>query len=119
MPSIKLTIDCELDGVRVPGYPLSRRIAIDESAQFSAARATGGGYVSIPTADLASIKALVLTSDQALTLRFDAQSDAGIELNAGGILAIIDATIDAGASTNATASNTSGSDAQLEGIAAG
>ncbi|MFA5234448.1 MAG: hypothetical protein WC390_08630 [Sulfurimonas sp.] len=119
MSAIKITIDCELDGQRLPGYPLSRRIAVDESTQFSAARTTGGGYVSIPISDLAALKALILTADQAITLRLDAQSDAGIELNAGGILAIIDATIDAGASTNATVSNASGSDVQLEGVAAG
>jgi hypothetical protein len=117
--TIKISIDCEIDGVRVPGYPLSRRISVDETQQFSVVRATAGGYVATPTSDLASLKALILNSDQAVTLRLDGQSDAGIELNAGGIIAIIDATIDAGASTNATVSNASGSDAQVEGIAAG
>lgn len=119
MPNIKITIDCEIDGRRVPGYPLSRRVETDETQQFDVTRATGGGYVATPTSDLASLKALILRSDVAVTLRLDGQSDAGIELNAGGIIAIIDCTINAGASTNATVSNASGGDAQIEGIAAG
>lgn len=119
MSSIKISIDCEIDGKRLPGYPLTRRVEVTETQQFDTTRATGGGYVSTPTSDLASLKALILRSDQAVTVRLDAQSDAGIELNAGGILALIDCTIDAGASTNATVSNASGSDAQIEGVAAG
>jgi predicted methyltransferase len=119
MPTLKLTIDCEIDGKRASGFPLSRRAEVDEIQQFNVTRATGGGYVATPTSDLASLKALVIHPDQAVTIRLDAQSDAGLELNAGGVLAIIDCTIDAGASTNATISNASGSDAQIEGVAAG
>ena len=119
MPSLKVTIDCELDGERLSGFPLSKRISVTEVQQFDVTRATGGGYVATPTSDLASLKALILKASQAITIRLDAQSDAGIELAAGGILAIIDATIDAGAATNATVSNASGSDAQVEGVAVG
>lgn len=119
MPSIKITIDVEIDGHRVPGFPLARRTEVTEVQQFNVTRADSGGYVATPTTEIPSLKALILHTDEAVTVRLDGQSDAGIELNAGGILAILDTTIDAGASTNATISNTSGNDAQIEGIAAG
>ena len=119
MPSIKILIDCEIDGVRANGFPLARRIEVTEIQQFDVTRSTGGGYVATPTSDLASISAFILHPDQAVTLRLNAQSDAGIDINAGGIIAIIDAAIDSGAATNATVSNASGSDARIEGIAAG
>ena len=119
MPSVKITIDVEIDGHRAPGFPLSRRVEVTEVQEFDVTRATGGGYVATPTTEIAAMKALILHTDEAVTVRLNAQSDTGIDLNAGGILAIIDTALDSGASTNATVSNSSGSDAQIEGIAAG
>lgn len=118
VPNIKVTIDVELDGKRISGYPFSRRIEITEQQAFEYLEVTGGGYVSIPSSALATLSTLVLKTDKALTLRLQNQSDAGLVINAGGIIALVDVALTSGASTNATLSNASGSDATIEGIAA-
>ncbi len=78
-------------------------------------------FSALPTAQIASIQALILRAlEQPITLRLDGQSDAGIVINAGGIIVIIDATIDAGATTNATVNNPDATeDSQLKGLAGG
>lgn len=119
MATIKVIVDVELDGKRLPGFPWIRRKEVNEAQQFDATRATGGGYVALPTAEMATLQVLLVRADQAVTVRLDNQSDAGIELAAGGILIVADATIDAGAALNALLSNASGSDAQVEGLAGG
>lgn len=119
MSSIKITVDVEVDGKRVGNFPFSRRIQITEEQAFQYISSTGGGYDSIPSSEIAVIKALVLRPDQAVTLRTQNQSDAGILVNAGGIIALVDVVLNSGASTNATIDNSSGSDAQIEGVVAG
>ena len=105
---------------RLSGFdPIVRRITCDESQGFTYEKATGGGYVAVPSNQLDTIQALLLTADQALTVRLDGQTDAGIVLGAGGLLLIVNATIDAAAATNVTIDNSSGSTANVKGLAAG
>jgi hypothetical protein len=119
MPSLKVTLNIEEDGVKVKGFPITEVVSVDESQMFDATRATGGGFVALPTGELDSISVLFVRSDVAATLRLDGQSDAGIVLAAGGYALVVGGTIDAGAATNATFSNASGGDAQVKGIAGG
>ena len=84
---------------------------VDEFQSFAYEKATGGGYETLPTTQIATLQALALVADQAVTLRLDGQSDAGIVLSAGGLLLVLDATIDASATTNVTLDNSSGSTA--------
>ena len=70
-----------------------------------------------PTTQIATLQALALVADQALTVRLDGQSDAGIVLSAGGLLLLLDITADASSTTNATLDNSSGSTAVVnEGV---
>lgn len=121
MKTLEITISAKLNGVELQslGFPVRRRLEVDEAQAFDVTRASGGGYVALPTAEMGEIQALLVRTDRAATLRLDAQSDAGIVINAGGLVVLVDVDIDAGASTNATLDNSSGSDVQVKGLAAG
>jgi len=124
MSSLKVTIDVELDGVKVQGFPFTRRLSVDEVQHFDYDEAADNNtttYSALPTAQVAAIQALVLRAlEQPITLRLDGQTDAGLVINAGGIVVIVDATIDAGASTNATVNNPDATAvSRLKGFAGG
>jgi len=124
MPSIKLSVNLEIDGVTVTGFPLIRRLSVDEIQHFDYEEGADNDtttFSALPTAQIAAIQALLLRPlEQPITLRLDAQSDAGIIINAGGLIIIMDATIDAGATTNATVNNPDASAlSRLKGFAGG
>jgi hypothetical protein len=120
MSSIKVTINIELDAITLPGYPVIRRLEVDENQQFKYEKTSGGGFSALPLDQLGEIQALLLESDQQITLRLDGQSDAGIVLNPGGLIFLMDVDIDAGAgASNASVENASGSTANIKGIGAG
>ena len=116
---LDITISFKKNGYEIAGFPYHKRLLADETQQFSYEKATGGGHETLPITQIGSVSVLVLTADQALTLRLDGQSDAGIVLSAGGVVLVVDATIDAGSSTNATIDNSSGSTALVKGLGAG
>lgn len=116
---LDVTVIVKRNGREVAGFPYQKRMVVDELQSFSYEKATGGGYETLPTTQIATVQALVVTADQALTLRLDGQSDAGIVLSAGGLLVVLDATIDASSTTNATLDNSSGSTAVITGLGAG
>ena len=116
---LDVTVIIKRNGRDITGFPYQKRMMVDELQSFAYEKATGGGHETLPTTQIATLQALVVTADQALTLRLDGQSDAGIVLSAGGLLLILDATIDAGVSTNATLDNSSGTTAIVTGLGAG
>lgn len=110
------------NGQAVPEFnPLIRRVSCDESQPFTyeAASTMVETFVTLPATQLDTIQVLLVTADKAVTLRLDGQTDAGIPLNAGGVVLILNTGIDAGASTNATLDNQSGDTALVKGLAAG
>lgn len=116
--SLKVTIWIEKDGVLL--HRLARRLTVTDAVEAQYTKATGGGYVTLPTAELAELQVLLIESlDQQTTVRLDAQSDAGIVLNAGGFVLVVDGDIDAAAATNAKIDNSSGNDATIHMIAGG
>lgn len=119
MPTLEAVVILKQDGQILPGYPISRKVTVDETQQFAVESATGGGYVTLPITSLDQVNALVLQPTQQVTVRFSAQSDQGLILNAGALLVIIDSAIAAAAATNVTANNGSGSTAVLSGLAGG
>ena len=124
MPSVKFTVNVEVDGVTVEGFPFIRRISTDEIQHFNYEEAADNDsttYSTLPIDLIASVQALVLRPlEQPITLRLDGQTDAGLIINEGGFIVIIDATIDAGASTNATVNNPDATAlSRLKGFAAG
>ena len=120
MPTVEIVVSAKVDGQYVPGFPLTKRIECDEAQTFDYEKATGGGYAALPTGELAEIQVLIVRPmSQQVTLRLDAQSDAGIIVNAGGFAILCDVDIDAGAATNATIDNSSSSTTSVRGVAAG
>lgn len=115
-----ITLTIKKNGLALSDYnPLVRRITCDESQPFSYEKAATGGFVALPASQLDIINLLLLLPDQQVTLRLDAQTDAGLVLNAGGLLLIVNGVLDAGASTNATVDNSSGATTTLKGLASG
>ena len=122
MSTLTATITLKRDGVELPGFPVTRTISYDEAQIFAYDKADDGNsttFSTLPTTQIDAIKGLYITANQAVTLRLDAQSDAGVALDAGGVLLVLNGTIDAGASTNATLNNNSGSTALVKGVAVG
>lgn len=116
--SLKVTVSVERDGVEVKRLVRHLTVADVQSADYT--KATGGGYVTLPTGELAALQVLVVESvDQLTTHRLQAQSDAGIVLNPGGFLVIVDGALNSAAATNAKVDNSSGSDALLRVLAGG
>lgn len=123
MPSLKATILLELDGVPLPGSPFVRRVEVGEAVPSQQVKAgtADSSYSQLSPDQIASLRAFFCTTDAAVKLRLDGQSDAGIELGPNGLVLIMDATLDAGAATNATVNNAAATDteAKLVTVAAG
>jgi hypothetical protein len=124
MASLKVSVQVELDGVPAtwlgPNGRLVRRYEVDESQAFSYEKVDDNGtHATVPCAEIVSVQHLLVVPAAAMTFRLDGQSDAGITVGANGLLLVLGATIDAGASTNVTVSNDSGATAILKGIVAG
>jgi len=123
MPVLKVSLNVELDGQPVLGFPVIRRAVVDEVQQYEYEQAAHGDAVTfsaVPADQIAAIQLLILRPDQQVTLRLDGQTDAGIVLDADSILLILGATIDAGAgSSNAKLNNNSGATAVIRGLAGG
>lgn len=117
--NLEINITIKRDGKLLAGYPLYRRVQVDEIQAFSTEQVSGGGYIALPTSLLDTLQALVLSPSRQVSVRFNNQSDAGVLVNAGGLLILLDATVASGAATNATISNASGATALLEGFAGG
>ena len=120
--NLKVTVSVELDGNAVAGFPVTRRISLAETYQFAYEHTDDGDtttFTTIPDSKVAETQALVLLSDQAVTVRLDGQTDAGLTLNANGLLLFIDTDVDAGAGSNIVLNNNSGSTANIVGVGGG
>lgn len=120
MATVEVEVRVAVDGLPVAGFPVVRRLTVGEVQAFDYAKADDNGtFATLPVDQIASLKALVVRPAAVMTVRLDAQTDAGIVLDADGLLVILGATIDASATTNAKISNDSGATAQVRGLAAG
>lgn len=120
---LRLVVQLEQDGQPLAGFPITRRLQVDETAVFAIEKdGTGDAtYSALPTSALDAINFFVLQTDKAVVLRLDGQSDAGLMLNPGAVVLVCDAQIDFGANTNATVNNSAaaGTIAALRGLAGG
>lgn len=127
MPTYELSITLRAGGAVVPGFPILRRVEVDEAQSAAVELASAGGsttWTALPTLSLDTLNFLLVTTDRPITLRvnntIDAPERAVIPLNAGGMLVLIDTTIAAGAGApNARANNVSGSTALVTTYAGG
>ena len=121
MPVIEVTVQCTLDSKPLDGFPFTRRVEVSESQTINVQKVVDGAYAALPTVDyIPSIGVLILRTDSGpFGVRLNAQSDAGISLNAGGLLIVVDGAIASGAATNVKVQNTSGATAGVRGLVAG
>lgn len=120
MPTVKISLSIEVDGQPLAGSPFVRRLAMDEAQAFGPyEKATGGGFVAMPTGELAEIQFFFAHTNRQVTLRLDGQTDAGLVVNAGGLVLLVDVDIDAGALTNAMVDNSGTAIAALRGFVGG
>src|SRR5437870_8642523 len=107
MQTVKVTLNVEIDSQQVEGYPIVKQLTADELQGFTYEKADGGGYVAVPVGELSTVQFLLLRPSQAVTIRLNGQSDAGIMLSANSVLLIAGATIDT--ATLVSVNNASGS----------
>ena len=122
MPDLKVTVQVELDGNPIDGFPIVRRLDLAEAQIFDYQKAADGDaitFTTLPASLIPELDVLLARTDRAITLRFNAQSDAGILLNPSGFILIFDGKINSGATTNAKVNNNSGGVATIKGIGAG
>ncbi len=121
MPALEITVTAKLDGKPVDGFPITRRISLDELQGFEYEEANDGDtttFSDIPAGQLDTIQALLLRTDAQVNIRMDGATDAGLLLNAGGLVVIIDHTNDSG-SNRLRVNNNSGGTAVLKGLVGG
>jgi hypothetical protein len=106
--SLELTITLRREGKPADGFPIVRRIEVDELQGFTYEKVADNNtttFTAFPTNQLDTVQAFVIKADSDITVRFNNQSDAGIVLKAGGIMALFDVSINSGISTNSTVNN--------------
>jgi len=123
MPSIEATLTLKIDGQPVTGFPITRRITVDELQHFDYEEAADNDtttYSDLPVAQLATIQFLLLRAlEQPINLRVDGQTDGQIEINVGGFVLFMDVTNNSG-SNRARVNNPDASALSvLKGIAGG
>lgn len=114
MPTLKTTVLVDLDDEPVTSFILTRRTTPTKSQSFVVTRATGGGFVALPITEITTIQALILTSDQPVSIRFDGAAGA-VALGANVTVAFHGTTWTA----VPTVSNASGNTATISGLALG
>ena len=126
MPTLRVTVHVEVDGTPLVGSPFVRRLTVDELVGLDAVEKDGDNGATAfsvlgPAQELDVVQALLLHADKPVTVRLDNQSTKGVRLAAGGLLLVVGATIDAGASVNVLLNNpaTAGDPALLGGVVAG
>lgn len=120
MPSTLFSLVAGVADQALPALPFRRRQDFDEFISFTFDQAThGSNYVAVPCASIGSIQAIILWPDQAITVRWAAQTDGGVAVAAGGCLALFNTTIDNAGGTGVTIKNASGSTVTVRALVAG
>lgn len=123
MAVVLVTLDITIDGQPLLSGPIVKRLETTSLQTFDYTKTNDGDtttFTTLPDDTIAAIEALLVMPAAAMTVRLNGQSDAGIDLNAGGLLLIVDGAIDAGAgASNNKINNNSGAAAQVLGFGAG
>lgn len=95
MPSVRVVVHVEIDGLEAPGFPWIFRGDVDEIQQFSPyEKIDVGGAVDFPVGELAEISVFACRTDRNnVNLQFD--NGGGINLQRGGFVVFVGADDDA------------------------
>ena len=66
---LDVTVIIKRNGREIAGFPYQKRMVVDEIQSFAYEKATGGGYETLPTTQIATLQALVLTVEPELLSR--------------------------------------------------
>lgn len=119
MATIQVTLDIKEDGQTLPGFPMTQQLTPTETSRLTYSRASGAGFNELALGDLDTITVLMVKPSEAVTLRFNDQTDQGLPVNAGSILLLMNTAIPSGATSKVSLENTSGSAVDIIQVAAG
>ena len=127
MPYLTFTIRVESDFGAQPSvvFESIKRLFLTEAQLLNMQKAGGdtvGVYTTIPTVNQSpTLNAIVVQTDQPVLIKLNSvvNADGVISLKAGGLVAVIDANIASGATTDATVNNVPANPATLSGVAGG
>src|SRR5260221_3083033 len=111
MANVQITVELTLDGHPLPGSPFTQILDVLDYQVLNVRKSIDavGVFAPIPTVDaLTPISALLLWNpDAELIYRFAGQTDAGLTVPAGGLVLLSNVDIEAGATLNVGADNSS------------
>jgi hypothetical protein len=114
MAQIRVSVIVEVDDVPVANFPLFYRQAPTVVQPLVRTQTSGGGFIAVPSTAMTTIQTAIFQSDQTLSVAFNGVVGSPITLSAGGVLAVLNTSL-----TALSASNASGSTANLRGLLAG
>lgn len=122
MPTLEVTIQVKQDGVPVAGFPLTRRVSVDELQSFEVeipAHGSTSEATTLPAQYLDSTQLLIVIPNRAVTVGNPASfpSGYGTQIAADGIYLVVNGVLGLGL-LNAV-NNLSGATASIRGLAAG
>lgn len=107
MASVIVEVKFSIDGEPIRGFPLTRRLAVDEIQTAKPYEKTSGaGFVDLPIAELGTIQYLLIEPDQATTYQFADGAAGNIALNANGFILIVNGNLTATPEVENTSGNT-------------
>lgn len=113
MPNVRVTVNIEVDGEPLKGFPISRRFEPVDKSAFDITQATAPGYVALPISGVASTQLLLFQPAANMGIKL-AGDGTGITINKGGFVLVVDSSF-----TGTTFENNSGGGAKVVGFAAG
>lgn len=88
----RVTVQLELDGQPVRGFPVSRRLLLDETQDFSIDVASGA-FSDLPVSSIATKQLVFLQPNQTTTFQFGNGVAGNIQISPGGFLVLVDCSI--------------------------
>jgi hypothetical protein len=107
MASVVVEVHIKVDGEPIRGFPLVRRLSVDEIQTAKPyEKADGGGFVDLPIAELGTVQFLLIEPDQATTYQFADGAAGNIALNANGLLLLVNSNLTATPEVDNSSGNT-------------
>ena len=90
MPTFTVVIDIKEDGASLPGFPKTvSATPLESKGKSTIDRPDSASFTELPLTDLGGVSVLYVEADQAYTLRFEDQSDAGLPMAANGVCLLV------------------------------
>jgi hypothetical protein len=115
--NIRVILSVEIDNEPIRGYPLVRRLSVDELVGFQYEQADSSGFTDIPDAVLTTGQFVLIQPDQNVDVQFSdgAAGANSVQVNAGGLLLVLDGSWSNGIEVD----NNSGSTVLVKGQVGG